>query len=123
MLHFHCICSLSLVVSIQHSANVEKGIRSSLERSPLETDTLNQNITSFGYKNRTQITSLAISPVFLLLELFIMKAIIMNFSDDCDVYMLHLFTKFQPYRCSNNGDQLSDRKKKPGNIQTYTHTD
>ena len=46
---------------------------------------------------------------YFSLALFIVKDIIMNFSEDRDMGILYLFTKFELDRYTNNGDLLSDR--------------
>ena len=59
---------------------------------------------------------------YILACVFIVKAIIMNFSEDWDVGILYLSTKFELDQFANNGDLLADRilwKQ----IQTHTQTE
>ena len=61
----------------------------------------------------------------LLACVFIVKAIIINFSEDRDVGICYLFTKFELDRSTNNGDLLSERnywKHRQTDKQTDTHT-
>ena len=53
---------------------------------------------------------------------FIVKAIIMNFSEDWDVGILYLATKFELDQFTNNGNLLSDRKHWK-HKHTHTNTD
>ena len=46
----------------------------------------------------------------------------MNFSEDWDVDILYLFTKFELDRWANKGDQISDKEKGNTNMHTYTPT-
>ena len=44
----------------------------------------------------------------------------MKFSENCNVSILYHSTMFELDQCTNNGDLLSDRKKK---LETQTHTE
>ena len=52
---------------------------------------------------------------------FIVKAMIMNFSEDQDVDILYLSTKFELDQFTNNGDLLADRILWDRHTHTDTH--
>ena len=67
---------------------------------------------------------LVISSLFLA-RVFIVKAIIMNFSEDLDVGIFYLSTKFELDRTANNRDLIirQESLETQTDLQTDTYTD
>ena len=60
---------------------------------------------------------------FILTCVFITKAIIMNFSEDRDVGILYLSTRFKFDRFTYKRDLFSDKQKLETHITTHTETE
>ena len=60
---------------------------------------------------------------YILACVFIMKAIILNFSEDWDVGIFYRSTKFELDWFTNNGDLLADRIRWQSHTHTQTETE